>query len=115
MYFPFISINDFEGWTTLNNFPPNNWEIESPVNSYISCTWVENNNWKSKTLKEISPFQSITINKSDINNYENIKSLIVLSLSKKELPENSSTLPMPMIQETSLPVWRASIGLSSAN
>ena len=49
MYFPFISINDFEGWTTLNNFPPNNWEIESPVNSYISCTWVENNNWKTPT------------------------------------------------------------------
>ena len=96
----------------MSTFPPNNWESSYLEVSYISLTWPENHYWRSKKLKKIEGPQTITINEIDILEYHKIKGIKLLSISKTPLPEISDFLPIPDINKTSIPEWRASIGLS---
>ena len=54
IYFPIIKLTDCKGWTTINSFPPNDWEVKVDDEYYLSSSWVEKDKWNSKTLKKLN-------------------------------------------------------------
>ena len=52
MYYPFLEIKNFETFTSVFNFPPNDWELKKKIISdkYLNLSWIENIQWKTKNI-----------------------------------------------------------------
>lgn len=112
-YYPILNAPDCQGWTTLCNFPPNNWEVIDKKTKFINVTWSENGVWRSKKLGELKIDTLRTISINEIRDIVPYDALPLLSLSLNELPETSDVLPSIDIFRTNLPAWRATLGLST--
>jgi hypothetical protein len=112
-YYPILRAPYCTGKTTLYNFPPNNWESFSKIDRYISLTYLYDEIWHSKTLCTLKNQTYKTVHYSDISSLVPSQSLPLLSLSSQPLEEESSTLPLPIIQKTITPNNRASLELYS--
>lgn len=114
-FYPILKAPGCTGWTTLYNFPPNNWETRRASEKYVSVSWSENDEWKSTTIGTIKPSSLRTIKESEVASSCPRDSLLLLSLSETPLPTSSKSLPKPACPATSFPAWRATLGLSAAS
>lgn len=112
-YFPILTAPDCQGWTTLCNFSPNNWEVIDKTDKYLNVTWAENGVWHSRNLCKLKSDELRTITISELEGIVPDDALPLLSLSLNELPETSDVLPSIDIFRTNLPAWRATLGLST--
>lgn len=112
-YFPIISAPDCEGWTELSNFPPNNWEARQPRTKFINLTWSADGVWTTTSLGTLEPSKCRLIAESFITETVPKGSLPLLSLTETPVVVKSNALPVLDSAQTSLPAWRATLGLAT--
>ena len=75
MYYPFLEIENFENFTSVFNFPPNNWELKKKfiTDKYLNLSWIENNQWKTKNVTLLKKNQKFELNNKEIKNITTTK------------------------------------------
>jgi len=114
-YFPILEAPAAKGWVTLCNFPPNNWEASHGQKQWINVTWASNGQWSSKTIGDLAPGDFRTIKTSDVAHIVPSDALALMSLTLTPPPAQSPVLPKLDTATTSVPAWRATLGLSTAS
>ena len=112
-YYPILSAPTCKGWVGLSNFSPNNWEIGRRHSQLINVTWAFNGMWKTKNLGVLAPGACRTITASDLAGIIPDGALPLLSLTQTPPLKESAVLPQLDAAQTSVPTWRATLGLSS--
>ena len=118
MYYPFLEIKNFETFTSVFNFPPNDWELKKKIISdkYLNLSWIENNQWKTKNITLLKKNQKFELNNKEIENITSTENFKLISLTDNLIDQSFNQLPE--VSEESLtknPSWRASVGLKSGN
>jgi hypothetical protein len=112
-FYPILKAPSCKGWTTLFNFPPNNWESSDLSEKYINVTWVQDGEWRTKNLGKLA-FDGIrTFCHDELQNITPSGVLPLLSITLSKLPDRSLLLPNLDNVFTGNPSWRATLGLSS--
>lgn len=114
-YYPILNAPGAQGWTTLSNFSPNNWESTRLKQQFVNLTWASGGVWQNKNLGVIKPGAFHTVHAEDVVDIVSKGSLPLLSLSLEPLPAELNSLANLDFNHTSVPVWRASLGLSTPN
>ena len=92
-YYPILKAPGCQGWTTLFNFPPNNWEVRDSSEKYINVTWAEDGKWRIENIGKLT-FNGIrTFGSADLPKVIPQEVLPLLSLSLTKLPILSDSLP----------------------
>lgn len=112
-YYPILKFRKYNGWVTLCNFAPNNWEIDKPHDLVINLTWAFDNVWVSKSLGVLPVGKAITITHNDLPDDIPGDVLLLLSLTVTPLPSHSKALPKTEFIQTKIPVWRSTLGVST--
>ena len=113
-YFPILNAPGCEGYTTLSNFPPNNWEIKTAGEKHVNVTWICEDGWKSDEIDRLPYGHVSTIKHRDVSEIVPEDCLPLLSLTTNGLPSFSTTLPRLDADRAVVPVWRATVGLSTS-
>ena len=103
IFFPIIELDNLIGWTSLNSFPPNNWEIARSNKFYVYLLFIENDQWKSKLIKTLGSYENFYLDQNDINKITYSESIKILCLSKSKIKDICDFLPSIDFQTTSLP------------
>jgi hypothetical protein len=112
-FYPILKGPHSKGWTTLCNFPPNNWEVWDSSEKYINVTWAEDGNWRTENVGKLA-FNGIrTFSFDDLLKVTPQGVLPLLSLTPSNLPTHSDSLPHTEAIRTVMPAWRATLGLST--
>jgi hypothetical protein len=114
-YYPLLKGPGLSGWTTLCNFSPNNWEISGSKEQFINVTWASGGMWFSKTIGVLDSGALRTVQANELNHFVPYESLALLSLTSTQLPSESSTLPKLNSKQSTVPAWRATLGLASSS
>lgn len=112
-YYPLLKAPGAKGWVTLCNFSPNNWEANRPQPQCINVTWASGGFWLSKQFGVLAPGALRTITAGDVAEVVPADALALLSLTRTPPPAESDVLPQLDIASTSVPAWRATLGLST--
>lgn len=112
-YYPILNAPGCVGWTTVCNYPPNNWEVGEPKKKCINLTWAENKVWRTETLDTLEPDAMRTVTMDEVSGIFPADTLPFLSLTTSALPARSETLPATDTERTNIPAWRAALGLST--
>ncbi len=114
-YYPILNVPGFLGFTTLYNFPPNNWEARHCREQWVNATFSSEKEWVTENLGKL-PFGAVTTVTADqLCGTIPPNKLALLSLTNTPIPRNSTLLPKLDSSITSMPAWRATIGLSSGS
>ena len=112
-YYPILKAPGTKGWTTLCNFPPNNWEIADQSDQFVNVTWPVQDGWMTRSLEVLAPNAMRTITAARVVDIVPEDALALLSLTVKPPPVISESLPKLDILRTTVPAWRATLGLST--
>ena len=64
MFYPILEIEEFEGFTNVFNFPPNNWELKKKyVRKSLNLTWIEQGRWITRNIAEVKVNERFEITK----------------------------------------------------
>jgi len=113
-FYPILKAPGCQGWATLCNFSPNNWEARNSTEKFVSLTWAEEGEWRTKSLGMLACDALRTVSFEEISSMIPEGVLPLLSLSATKLPTHSNSLPQIEAPLTSVPGWRATLGLSTA-
>ncbi len=111
-YYPILNAPNCHGWTTLCNFPPNNWEVNDRRDKLINVTWSDGNTWQTRKIGELSYGAVRTMHIDDVKDYVPEDVMPLLSMTRENLPLQSDVLPLNK-PETIMPAWRAALGIST--
>ena len=114
-FYPVLTAPGCDGWTTLCNFPPNNWEVKNSKRMYVHVSWVEDNLWHTEKIGILENNQVQTVYTSELCNIVPDTSLSFLSLGTHNISCVSNELPKLDMLKTTTPAWRATLGLSTKN
>lgn len=114
-YYPLLKAPGAQGWATLCNFSPNNWEATRCQQQYVNVTWASGSLWASKNLGVLAPGALRTITASDVADVVPADALALLSLTRTPPPAESNVLPKLDTAPTSVPAWRATLGLATSH
>ncbi|MFA6051850.1 MAG: hypothetical protein WC762_04595 [Methylobacter sp.] len=114
-YYPILKAPGCQGWTTLCNFSPNNWETRDATEKFVSLTWAEEGAWRTESLGVLAHGAMRTISTEEISGVIPEGVLPLLSLSTSKLSARSDSLPQIDAPRTAMPAWRATLGLSTNN
>jgi hypothetical protein len=112
-FYPILKAPDSKGWTTLYNFPPNNWEAGDSSEKYVNVTWAENGQWRTENVGKLAFDEFRTFAFDDLPKEVPQGALPFLSLTLSMLPTHSVSLPKLEVIRTAEPAWRATLGLST--
>lgn len=112
-YYPLLIAPGCDGWVELSNFSPNNWEHRLTSSQFVNVTWSNNDKWHTLNLGLLESGKFRTITKREIAEIIPEGTLGLISLTLEPLPIVSNELPTFHTFQTSVPAWRASLGLSS--
>jgi hypothetical protein len=113
-YYPILDIPGVSGWTKLYNFPPNNWEARREREQWVNFTYSTGEKWVTESLGKL-PFGEVrTVTADELRGRMKTNAIALLSLTHNPLPPSSLLLPVLGGPTTTIPAWRATIGLSSA-
>ena len=115
VYYPILKAPSSEGWTTLSNFPPNNWETLRSQEKFVNVTWASDGFWHTINLGLLGSGKFKKFSYSDIASIVPESAFPFLSMSSIRLSELSEHLPDLSDPTTNLPIWRSTIGLSTSN
>lgn len=113
-FFPIVSVLNTEGYCTLYNFPPNDWEN---IKNAIKTVWAIYSNGQKWITRELN---TLDINTSKTYFYKDILSdemsdynpLILLQFRKSPLNEELDELPSHEFTYHKVPEWRSTVGFS---
>lgn len=112
-YYPLLQAPGFEGWTTLCNFSPNNWERVRIARRCANLSWSDGNVWQHRMVTEIEPNEMRRFSASELSSFMPEGVSGYLSLTESPLPMQTSALPSTGETKTVYPFWRATLGLTS--
>lgn len=112
-YYPILKAPGCQGWTTLCNFSPNNWETKDSSDKFVNVTWCFEAGWRTENIGRLAFNEMRTIRNQDIAGLVPKGALPLLSLTMAKLPPYSDTLPSLDAPRTVVPAWRATLGLST--
>ena len=116
IFFPILyNIPNFSGYTTLHNFPPNNWEKFIVRSKLINVSWTDGEKWNTRSMGSIESYESKKISYNDVKSIVPESTLPLLSLTDKSPHQATSTLSFENHLGTTWPMWRATIGLEHNN
>ena len=78
-YYPILKAPGCHGWTTLCNYPPNNWEVKNKTEKYINLTWTEDGEWHTENLGMLAIDAMRTVRIEDISGLISDDTLPLLS------------------------------------
>ncbi len=110
-YFPILNAPGCKGWTTLCNFPPNDWEVRHVKEKSVNVTWAQDGAWRTVSLGTLVPGHMRTVHYQDVADIVGKDALPFLSLASKPVPPVSADLPQANAERTTVPAWRATLGL----
>lgn len=113
-YYPLLKAPGAQGWVTLCNFSPNNWETNRRQQQFINVTWASGGVWVSKNLGVLAPSALRTMTARDVADIVPADALALLSLTRTPPPAESDVLPKLDTAQTNVPAWRATLGLSTS-
>ena len=113
-YYPLLRAPGTQGWVTLCNFPPNNWEAAYHGDQFINVTWNSENRWASACLGVLKAGGIRTVTEQELHDLVPDNAMPLLSLTQKPLPDKNDSLPKLSSIKTATPAWRASLGLSTS-
>lgn len=114
-YYPILKAPGCQGWTTLCNFPPNNWETRDSSAKFVNVTWLCETAWKTENIGVLASGEVRTVSIQDIAGLIPEGVFPLLSLTASKLPPYSGTLPRTDAARTTVPAWRATLGLSTTH
>lgn len=112
-YYPLLKVSGAQGWVTLCNFSPNNWEAGATRNQLVNVTWCADDVWITACLGTLEVGKTRTVTAQDLQGLVPDSALPLLSLTQNPLPPQSPRLPKLDGVKTATPAWRASLGLST--
>jgi len=112
-FYPILKAPDSKGWTTLFNFPPNNWELRDSSEKYINVTWAEDGKWRTENVGKLAFNEVRTFGFDDLPKVIPRGVLPLLSLTLSKLPTHNDILPSLEGIYTVTPAWRATLGVST--
>jgi len=113
MFYPIIKLDNFQGCTTIHNFPPNNWEKTVSSEKLIYVIWSDGFFWNTYFVSKININESIDIFTSNLPDYIFINNLAFVHASYEKLNTKLSELPTFNHFNTHTPNWRATIGIEN--
>ena len=113
-YYPVLRAPGASGWTTLCNFPPNNWEVLRRCEQWLNVTWSAEGFWWTQTLGKLAYGEMRTVTAQELIGKVPGDALALLSLSRTRLAHQSSSLPKLDTSVTGTPAWRATLGLATS-
>jgi hypothetical protein len=113
MFYPLIKLDNFQGSTTIHNFPPNNWENIIFSNKYIYIIWSDNYFWRTKLHSILEINESIEISSKYLPEEYFINNIVFIYPSSILLDEMLTILPSENNFMTNTPAWRATISIES--
>lgn len=113
-FFPLANTSKVNGYCTLHNYQPNNWEPIVNCQKTVWAIYCNGNKWVTKYLNNISIGESQTYKYSDVyqEEQENAPSLILLQFRKTPLAKYLDALPDHEFSYNKTPEWRATVGFS---
>jgi hypothetical protein len=112
-YYPVLKAPGARGWTTLCNFPPNNWEVLHCDAKWVNVTWASKGRWFTESLGTLAEGGVRTVTDQELVGRVPADALALLSLTRIPPPAQSDILPKLDIPATTTPAWRATLGLST--
>lgn len=112
-FFPILAAPGCSGWTTVFNFPPNDWEDSIRIDRYLNVTWSDGVAWNSYAICKLKYGEVMRIDRHSLLKNIPEHALALLSLTQDKLPNISDSLDMGSMPSTGYPNWRGSIGLRS--
>ena len=67
MFYPLIKLDNFDGFTTIHNFSPNNWEKINLSKKYVYVIWSDGNKWQTKFINKLEINESLEIRTKNLN------------------------------------------------
>ena len=113
-YYPILSAPGCEGWTTLCNFAPNNWEVRGRRAKRVTVSWASEGQWRTETLGTIRADETMTVSRNDLPQDLAPDALPLLAMTSAAPVAAGPVLPASDAHPTVVPAWRATLGLSSA-
>lgn len=113
-YYPLLKVSGTQGWVTLCNFSPNNWETRAHYDQLVNVTWCSGNAWLTTCLGVLEAGKTRTVTGQELHGIVPDNALPLLSLTQTPLPAQSPRLPKLDDIKTTTPAWRASLGLSTS-
>jgi hypothetical protein len=114
-YYPILKAPGCQGWTTLCNFAPNNWERTGSSEKLINVTWISDGAWRSENIGRLAPGTLRSVRREEIAEVVAADGVLpLLSLTHARLPPRSASLPALDVPGTAAPAWRATLGLATA-
>lgn len=113
MFYPILKVLEYEGWTNLSNYAPNNWENKDTGAKIIHVLWTDGNQWHSKVLTDLDYGKNFAVSTRDLSEEMLQNNLAFLYPATVKLPELMDFLPLEKNWVTHVPAWRASVGIKS--
>ena len=113
MFYPIIKLDNFQGFTTVHNFSPNNWEKSILSEKLIYVIWSDGFFWNTYFISKISINESKNINSNNLPDYIFINNLAFIYASNEKLNTKLTELPIINHFNTHTPNWRATIGIEN--
>ncbi len=113
MFYPILKVLEYEGWTNLSNYAPNDWENKDSGSKIIHVLWTDGKQWHSKVLTDLEYGQNFCVSTNDLSDEMLQNNLAFLYPSTVKLPILMDSLPMEKNWVTHIPAWRASVGIKS--
>lgn len=114
MFYPLIKLDYFDGFTTIHNFSPNNWEKINLSKKYVYIIWSDGNKWQTKFISKLEINESIEINTKNLNDEIFVNRVAFLYPSNSLLNSNLDFLPVDNDFNTKTPSWRSTIGIENS-
>ena len=111
MFYPLIKLSGFEGWTTISNFPPNDWENKERSAKLIHLIWSAGDVWKTEFFDRLDYGKSLSIATEKIGNEKLENGICFVFPSSAYLPATLTRLPRSKHWLTGYPSWRATVGI----
>jgi hypothetical protein len=113
MFYPLIKLDNFQGTTTIHNYPPNNWEPIKFSDKYIYLLWSVDNFWKTYFISSLKMYDSIEVSTFNLPPELFINKIAFLYPTSVLLTDTIDELPSEINFNTITPTWRATIGIDS--
>lgn len=113
-FFPILKAPSCTGFTTVHNYAPNNWQEGPQIKRHLNVTWSDGLFWQTRQISHLEYGHSFTINTTSLSHIIPGNCNPFLSLTALPGPQQSDKLFINESHHTSLPSWRASIGLLSS-
>lgn len=113
MFYPIIKLDNFQGFTTIHNFPPNNWEKTDLSEKYIYVIWSDGIFWNTYFFCKLNINESKEIHSSNLPDYIFLNKLAFIYASTEKLNNKLTELPIINHFSTHTPNWRATIGIEN--